>query len=130
MSGWIPKVLSPMAASRAPMHRMTPSEKADLRERRAGQPDPIVPAYWSMSSPLHLVFWCPWCNRVHSHGAGGGDGHRVSHCHEKTSPLFGEGYELLYAGTVVNEAFAPQYSEVHMVRIWDALVRCRCDHKP
>jgi hypothetical protein len=44
---------------------------------------PIVLAYHLRSSPAHLAFWCPWCRYLHVHGAAGGDGNRVAHCHEK-----------------------------------------------
>jgi hypothetical protein len=121
MSGWMPETLTSAAASCSRMRRMTSSENAGLRAHIVCQPDPVVPAYWSISSPRSLVFWCPWCETVHCHGAGGGDGHRGAHCHEKTSPLFGRGLELLHAGVVVNSDFAPRCSQADLARIWDAL---------
>jgi hypothetical protein len=27
-------------------------------------------------------FWCPFCRAEHVHGAAGGTGHRIAHCHE------------------------------------------------
>ena len=30
---------------------------------------------------VHLSFHCPHCRTLHSHGAAGGPGHRLSHCH-------------------------------------------------
>jgi hypothetical protein len=121
MSGWIPEVVTTAAASRAHLNRMTPSENADLRERMAGQPQPIIPAYWLTSDPVQIVFWCPWCRKVHLHGAAGGDGGRVAHCHKSTSPLYGHGVELLHAGTVKSAEFAPRYSQSDLVRIWTRL---------
>jgi hypothetical protein len=47
-------------------------------------------------------FWCPWCRTVHRHGAAGRDGNRA-HCHDKSSPFFGHGIDLLFAGTVQSD---------------------------
>jgi hypothetical protein len=43
---------------------------------------PVIPCYVSESG-VSLVFYCPHCKTMHSHGAGGGEGHRVSHCHSE-----------------------------------------------
>jgi hypothetical protein len=39
-------------------------------------------------------FFCPYCHRRHVHGAAGGEGHRVAHCHVKDSPYRVTGYVL------------------------------------
>ena len=48
------------------------------------------------------VFWCPWCETVHRHGAVGGE--RVAHCHDESSALIKHGYSLQKAGEVESEA--------------------------
>jgi hypothetical protein len=37
-------------------------------------------------------FWCDYCRRWHSHGAG--EGHRVAHCINQESPYLNGGYVL------------------------------------
>jgi hypothetical protein len=37
-------------------------------------------------------FWCPFCARYHTHGAG--YGHRVAHCGDHRSPFYETGYVL------------------------------------
>lgn len=50
-----------------------------------GRSYPLVEAIRDQSG-VHLEFKCPWCKRIHRHGAtssaifGKGDGLRVSHC--------------------------------------------------
>jgi hypothetical protein len=73
---------------------------------------PIVDAH---RDGVHLMFWCKYCNREHSHGVcgrtpgcdwrptdrnpvcicptGSGDGHRAAHCHNPDSP-YRDGYVL------------------------------------
>lgn len=75
---------------------------------------PIILAYHLRTSPAHFGFFCPWCRRVHLHGAAGGDGGRVAHCHEKMSPFFGHGVVLLFAGTVGAANMVPQMSPQEM----------------
>jgi hypothetical protein len=48
--------------------------------------------------------WCDYCQRWHTHGAGGKDedpmktlGHRVAHC-KPGGPYEGRGYHLVYGG--------------------------------
>src|SRR5262249_1563492 len=104
MSSWMPRPnLSKLA-------RLADCEPTALR-RQLADSHPIVLAYWLKSSPVHLAFWCPWCETVHSHGAYGGDGRRGSHCHSKKSPLLGLGYHLFYAGTITSEKTLPRYSQ-------------------
>ena len=38
-------------------------------------------------------FWCPFCNKHHSHSAG--PGHRVAHCHNPESPFTQDGGYIL-----------------------------------
>jgi hypothetical protein len=33
------------------------------------------------SDGVYLSFYCPHCRTLHSHGAAGGAGHRLPHCH-------------------------------------------------
>lgn len=46
-----------------------------------------------------LRFWCPYCLKYHTHGDanGNGEGHRVAHCTEPTSPFKKTGYILAYS---------------------------------
>lgn len=78
---------------------------------------PLVLAYHLRSSPAHIGFWCPWCRCVHVHGAGGGDGGRVAHCHQETSPFFGHGYDLLFAGTIDEGRAAPRMRGAEMIAL-------------
>ena len=41
----------------------------------------------------NYVFWCPFCNTFHTHGASA-LGHRVAHCTNKNSPYYEKGYFL------------------------------------
>jgi hypothetical protein len=77
--------------------------------------EPIVPAFWLRSSIAHIAFYCPWCKTPHFHGAGGGEGGRVSHCDQRASPLFGRGYVLLYAGEVSATRALPRLSKHEIV---------------
>lgn len=79
--------------------------------------EPLVLAYHLRSSPAHIGFWCPWCRTFHVHGAAGGDGNRVAHCHNKSSPFFGHGYDLLFAGTIRSGRMAPQMSAHEMIAL-------------
>lgn len=54
--------------------------------------------------PVHIIVWCPWCEAVHRHGAGGGPGNRASHCaQDHHSPLGATGYNLDVVGDAVSE---------------------------
>lgn len=77
----------------------------------------VLLAYHLRSSPAHIGFWCPWCRRVHVHGAAGGDGDRGSHCHDKCSPLYGHGYDLLFAGTAASGRLLPQMSADEVIAL-------------
>ncbi len=35
-------------------------------------------------------FWCPFCRKYHTHGAG--EGHRAAHCINLASPFVATGY--------------------------------------
>lgn len=56
----------------------------------------------------HIALWCPWCETVHFHGAGGkGSDPRIesrgAHCASMVaSPLAGRGVELDVVGTVAD----------------------------
>jgi len=51
------------------------------------------------------------------HGAAGGDGGRVAHCHAKSSPFFGHGYDMLFAGTIRSGRMIPQLSAQEMIAL-------------
>lgn len=78
--------------------------------------EPTVPVVDAVRAGIHLVFTCTHCQRPHIHGAcsgdpgcptmqtkgrkactcptGSGDGHRVAHCADPTSPYYTSGYIL------------------------------------
>ncbi len=60
--------------------------------------------YTSDRREVSLVVWCIHCVKWHWHGAGkapgAGDGHRVAHCHDDTSPYNTGGYQLREVGTI------------------------------
>jgi hypothetical protein len=41
-------------------------------------------------------FWCPYCEKWHSHGPV--EGHRVAHCMDATGTPFENGYVLMLVG--------------------------------
>jgi hypothetical protein len=86
---------------------------------RDGVP-PAIPAY-VLRSTISIAFWCPWCRRVHSHGAGGGDGGRVSHCDRPGSPLKGIGYDLLYVGEVRAVGSIPRLTKGEFIQLSNRL---------
>lgn len=53
---------------------------------------PIVKVFRSKDGGRY-VFWCPYCNYIHRHGAVS-LGHRVAHCFNNSSPYLGTGYIL------------------------------------
>ena len=81
----------------------------------------VVLAYHIRSSPAHIVYRCPWCDKWHLHGAGGGDGGRASHCEDKQSPLYGKQVNLLFAGTVRGYPAVPWMSEREFVELSNRL---------
>jgi hypothetical protein len=96
------------------MSTTTATEATEGEPFREGV-EPIVPAYWLRSSPVHIAFYCPWCRTPHFHGAGGGEGGRGSHCSRPTSPLFGHGYRLLYVGEVASARALPRLSKHEII---------------
>jgi hypothetical protein len=86
---------------------------------------PIVPAYHVRSAPANIAYHCPWCEKVHMHGALGGDGGRGSHCEDKTSLLFGKQIDLLFAGTVANYNAVPKLTACEFVSLSCRLTRAR-----
>ncbi len=54
---------------------------------------PIVKVFRSKDG-VQYVFWCPFCNCIHRHGAVS-LGHRIAHCnHNSNSPYLFGGYIL------------------------------------
>lgn len=54
---------------------------------------PIVKVFRSKDG-VQYVFWCPFCNYIHRHGAVS-LGHRIAHCnHLSNSPYLRTGYIL------------------------------------
>ena len=52
---------------------------------------PIVKVFIS-NDGVQYLFWCPFCNYIHRHGAGS-LGHRIAHCnHNSNSPYLRTGY--------------------------------------
>jgi hypothetical protein len=84
---------------------------------------PIVLVYHLQASPEHIGFSCPWCKRVHTHGSHGGDGSRASHCIQPSSPLFGRGVVLFYAGDVASARTIPRLSKFEMTVLSNLLNR-------
>lgn len=72
---------------------------------------PVILAYGAHNSPSWLAP-CPFCRRVHQHGAG--EGTRLSHCppdnalhsHEFEGRERPGCYELKYAGPITDEVLA------------------------
>jgi hypothetical protein len=91
---------------------------------------PLILAYQLRSSPAHIGFWCPWCRCIHVHGAAGGDGNRCAHCHAKSSPFFGHGYDMLFAGTVRSGRMIPQMSAQEMIALSNHLSGVGGDYFP
>jgi hypothetical protein len=60
---------------------------------------PVLPARVSEDG-VNLIVWCPFCRFDHYHGTFGdptgkaGEGHRVAHCIDKSSPFKNTGYIL------------------------------------
>jgi len=84
---------------------------------------PVVPVYHVMSAPAHIGFWCPWCHRHHVHGAAGGDGLRVAHCHSKKSPLYGQTIDIIYAGRIRDYAALPRMTVEQLVVLSNFIAR-------
>ena len=64
-----------------------------------------LPAFRSNDS---LKVWCDYWIRWHSHGAGGGNGHRLAHCQSPESPYRKTGYSLVEVG-----ALTPEIERMH-----------------
>lgn len=64
---------------------------------------PVVIPY--ITDNVHVYIHCPYCQREHRHGSGGGkkvNGHRLSHCDETTPNLKKNiGYVILQEDTIV-----------------------------
>ena len=56
---------------------------------------PVLDAYRDRDG-LGLSVWCKHCRRWHGHSLG--DGHRVAHCHDRSSPYDDTGYILREVG--------------------------------
>jgi hypothetical protein len=78
---------------------------------------PVVLAYQLISSPVHIAFWCPRCKRVHLHGAYGGDGFRVSHCHDGKRFFGDREYYLVYAGKIATGSDLPRLTSGEMSQL-------------
>lgn len=53
---------------------------------------PVVKVF-KTENQKQYIFWCPYCNCFHSHGAIA-LGHRTAHCTNKNSPFRETGYIL------------------------------------
>lgn len=54
---------------------------------------PVVKVFQTKDG-VQYVFWCPFCNTIHRHGAVS-LGHRIAHCnHLSNSPYLFDGYIL------------------------------------
>jgi hypothetical protein len=76
-----------------------------MTDYRAPQPELAAFRVQWPGGGENLVAWCPWCLETHSHGVGGGYGHRVAHCFSGTgSPFAASGYSLVAAGDATDAA--------------------------
>lgn len=84
------------------------THRAGLDPIVAGDPfteNPLIPAYRTRRDDRRysIVFRCPFCKAVHSHGLPPGGGliqSRASHCHDEMSPLYGLNYRLTIVGEI------------------------------
>lgn len=90
----------------------------------------FVPAYRIRREDggISLVFRCPYCRGVHSHGqpaeeTGVADHSRAAHCHDKRSRWFGSGYRLLVVGSVAATTRLPRVSAGEIASLNEALSR-------
>jgi hypothetical protein len=90
----------------------------------------FIPAYRIRREDggISLVFRCPHCRRVHSHGQPAGEADvaahsRAAHCHERRSPWFGGGYRLLVIGSVAATTHLPRVSAGEIASLNEELSR-------
>lgn len=80
------------------IERVLPSIRRCARRRPwdYGEKAPVV---LCRGDDIHLSFWCPFCQKFHLHGSGGGKieeslGDRAAHCFVTSSPFNETGYIL------------------------------------
>lgn len=75
---------------------MKSKRKVSVRELKALEG---LPLFKCIRNGIHLVFYCPYCYREHSHGAGNDvpytPSHRTAHC-LGDSPLRENGYYIFW----------------------------------
>ena len=70
-----------------------------LRSREIGFEELVddkgLPIIYCKDNGIHYYFYCRYCQTIHKHGTG--EGHRMSHCYEGSSPYREMGYILRLA---------------------------------
>lgn len=85
----------------------------------------LVPAYRVKHDDggVSLMFRCPHCRAVHSHGEPPGELEtvtgRAAHCHDPRSPWRGSGYRLMIVGNVRSSRQLPSITADELAALND-----------
>jgi hypothetical protein len=87
----------------------------------------VIPAYRVKRDDggTSLMFRCPHCRTVHSHGEPDGDPElltgRTAHCCDPRSPWSGSGYRLMVVGAVRSSKQLPSITSADVAALNEAL---------